>query len=336
VFGEGMINLFVYDKKVKKLVKTANLKNLNKFVGKNGYIIWLDLQDPKEADYKVLENAFGFHPLSIEDCKNFTPIPKIDEFDEYLFLIFHRVVYDKEKEDIAVKEMDFFLGKNYLVSLHEGPSSSIDKMRDKVNSRSSFMSYGADIIIHGIIDLFTEKYIPIINYITEEIEKIEDKVIAKKTGKAMQKIVKMKRNVSEFKRSIMPQRDIISKLAHRKFRFISEKAEMYYMDILDNIVWVHANLESNREMLANIFDAHLSMSSNRMNETSNRMNRIMQRLTIVATIFMPLTFITGIYGMNFKNMPELNWQWGYFVSLAIMLVVGMWMFLYFRKKNLLE
>lgn len=331
-----MITLFVYDKKKKDLVKTANLKNLNKYISKDGYILWLDLENPSNADYKILETVFGFHPLSVEDCRSFTPIPKIDEFDDYIFLIFHRVVYDKAKEDIAVKEMDFFLGKNYLVSLHDGSSSSIDKLKDKINSRSRFMNHGADIILHGIIDLFTEKYIPIINYMTEEIEKTEDKVIAKKVTRVMQKIVKLKRNVSEFKRSILPQRDIISKLAHRKFKFISEKSEMYYMDILDNIIWVHANLESNREMLTSIFDAHLSMSSYRMNETSNRMNKIIQRLTIIATIFMPLTFITGVYGMNFKNMPELVWQWGYFASLGLMLGVGLGMYFYFRKKNLFE
>ncbi|MBW2983590.1 magnesium/cobalt transporter CorA [Candidatus Woesearchaeota archaeon] len=331
-----MITLFVYDKKKKGLVKNANLKNLNKFISKKGYLVWVDFQEPTDADYKILENVFGFHPLSIEDCKSVTPIPKIDEFDNYIFLIFHRVVYDKEKEDIAVKEMDFFLGKNYLVSLHEGPSSSISKLKDKINSRPVFMGYGADVIMHGIIDLFTEKYIPIVNYMTGEIERIEDKVIAKRTARTMQKIVKLKRNVSEFKRSILPQRDIISKLAHRKFKFISERSEMYYMDILDNIVWVHANLESNREMLTSIFDAHLSISSNKMNETSNNMNKIMQRLTIVATIFMPLTFVTGIYGMNFRNMPELTWQFGYFGSLGLMLVIGLGMFFYFRKKQLLE
>jgi magnesium transporter len=331
-----MITLFVYDKKKKELVKTATLKNISRYISKNGYIIWVDLQDPSSADYKILETVFGFHPLSIEDCKNFTPIPKIDEFDDYILLIFHRVVYDKEKEDISAKEMDFFLGKNYLVSLHEGSSASINKLKDKINSRSSFMGHGADLILHGIIDLFTEKYIPIINYMTEEIERIEDRIIAKRTARTMQKIVKLKRNVSEFKRSIMPQRDIISRLAHRKFRFISDKSEMYYMDILDNIVWVHANLESNREMLTNIFDAHLSISSNKMNETSNNMNRIMQRLTIVATIFMPLTFITGIYGMNFKNMPELTWEMGYYGSLGLMLVVGLGMFFYFRKRQLFE
>ena len=329
-----MISLFVYNKKKRDLVKNVNLKGLNKYICKDGYLIWVDLQDPTDADYKLLETLFGFHPLSIEDCKNFTPIPKIDEFDEYIFLIFHRVVYNKEKEDIAVKEMDFFLGKNYLVSLHEGASSSIDKMKDKINSRPSFMGRGSDITLHGIIDLFTEKYIPIINYMTEEIERTEDKVIAKSTGKIMQKIVKLKRNVSEFKRSIMPQRDIVGRLAHRKFRYISEKSEMYYMDILDNIIWVHANLESNREMLTSIFDAYLSISSNRMNENSNVMNKIMQRLTIIATIFMPLTFITGIYGMNFRNMPELTWQFGYFGSLGIMCVVGFGMYFYFRKKNL--
>ncbi|MBW2980380.1 magnesium/cobalt transporter CorA [Candidatus Woesearchaeota archaeon] len=331
-----MVAVFVYDAKKRGLLKVTNVKDVNKYISKKDYFIWVDFQDPSNADYKVLETVFGFHPLSIEDCKSFTPIPKIDEFDDYVFLIFHRVVYDKVKEDIAAKQIDFFLGKNYLVSLHEGTSSSIDKMQEKISSRPSFMVAGADVIMHGIIDLFTEKYIPIINYMTEEIERIEDKVIARRTAKIMQKIVKLKRNVSEFKRSILPQRDIIGRLAHRKFKFISEKAEMYYMDILDNIVWVHANLESNREMLTSIFDAYLSISSNNMNETSNRMNMIMQRLTIIATIFMPLTFVTGVYGMNFRNMPELTWEMGYFGSLGLMLVIGLGMFFYFRKKQLLE
>jgi len=327
-----MIKGYRYNSNRRELIKLKGISNIAKFIEKKNHKVWVDLENPSDKDYEKLKEMFGFHPLTIEDCKLEITLPKIDEYDDYLFLVFHRIVHSREKGEIAVREMDFFLGKNYLVSVHKEKSSSINNMEKKIEARPRFMERGSDFLMHGIIDMFIDKYLPIIEEWSDEIEDVEDMIIARKITKTMQKIINMKRNIVDFKKSITPQRDIIAKLSRREFRFISEKAAKYYMDVYDNLMWAYTNLESNRDLLTSAFEAYLSVISNKANESSNRMNKIMQRLTIIATIFMPLTFITGVYGMNFKFMPELAWRFGYFFSLGVMILIAVVMLTYFRKK----
>ncbi len=329
-----MITVLVYEKKKKALLKNIKITELDGYIHNKSYVVWADVQDPSNDDYETLKQVFKFKSQTIDEFKASIPVPKIDEFEDYVFITFHRVVYDEKKEDMAVKEIDFCVSKNYLVSLHEGSSTSIKKMIDKIYTRPSVMDLGADVIMYSIMETLTEKYILLGNYLSNEIEKIEDKVISKKTTKGiMQKIMKLKRTISEFKRSILPQREIISRLARREYSFISERAGIYCIDILENLAWLHANLESDREIITSIFDASISLTSNKMNEASTKLNKTMQRLTIIATIFMPLTFITGIYGMNFQHMPELEWDVGYFVALGIMITIAFMMIAYFKRKR---
>ena len=152
----------------------------------------------------------------------------------------------------------------------------------------------------------------------------------------MQRIVALKRNILAFKRSITPQRDVIGELAHADSKFISKRASRYYMDVYDNLMWVYTSLDSNRDLLNSAFDAFSSTILNKEIETSNRLNKIMQRLTVVSTIFLPLTFIASVYGMNFKNMPELGWEYGYFIVLLILLAIAVVMIIYFKRKGWFE
>jgi magnesium transporter len=320
------MNALVLDLKKKKLVESNSFKKLKKFISRKEFIVWVDLT-PKEKELKELQETFGFHALEIEDCKKFTALPKMDEFEDHLFLIFHRVFYDFETHHLSVKEVNFFLGKNYLVSVHQESLEKIKEMKKKIKANPLLMKSGPDLVMHEILDLFIDDYLPIIDHWDEVIEKLEEKIIEGQTKGMLKKITRIKRNIAHFKKSISPQRDILNKLIRRDSRFISEKAVIYYRDIYDHLMRAYNSLEANRDLITSVFEAYLSM-------ISNEMNKIMQRLTIVATIFMPLTLIAGIYGMNFHYMPELSWEYGYFAVLLGMVFVGTGMWIYFSRKRM--
>ncbi|MFH1424317.1 MAG: magnesium/cobalt transporter CorA [archaeon] len=319
-----MISSFFYDgKTMHKDIPSSKFKN---YLRRKKGVLWVDLEMPTPQELKILSDTFNFHPLSIEDCSKFTEMPKVDEYDDYILLVFHRVTFDFKKEELQTKEMDIFLGDNFLVTVHNEESQSIENMKSRVTTKPQTLLQGPDIIMHGIIDYSIDRYIPVLDKWDEVIEDLEEKILRGETEGIMEEIMHLRRHLVEFKKSIGPQKEVINKLARRDYPYISERGSMYMKDVYDHIQSSYTELESYREMLANAFEAYLSV-------LSNRMNTVIHRLTLIATIFMPLTFITGLYGMNFVNMPELSWQYGYFFSLAIMTTVGVVMVLYLKKKE---
>lgn len=319
-----MISSFFYDgKELKKDLPTSKYKH---HLSRKGGILWVDLYNPTPEELSILEKIFKFHPLAVEDCSKLVELPKVDEFDDYIFIVFHRIFFDFKKEELDMKELDVFLGDNFLVTVHNDPSASVDSMRQRVKIKPQLMQLGPDILMHGILDYAIDKYIPLLEKWDDIIEDLEDRIVAGQTKDIMEEIVHLKRNLLEFKKSIGPQRDILNKLSRRDYPFISDKASIYLKDVYDHIQGSYSELETYRELLSNAFEAYLSV-------LSNRMNVVIHRLTIIATIFMPLTFITGIYGMNFINMPEVSWQYGYIFALGLMVFVALLMVVFLKKKE---
>jgi magnesium transporter len=195
------------------------------------------------------------------------------------------------------------------------------------------MAQGPDFLLHGNIDYFIDQYMPIIDLWDDELTEIEEEIIKGKSRNAMRKLLTLKRNIITFKKSIGPQRDFIDKLTRNTMPFISKKAAAYFKDISDHIHRAYISLEATRDIATTIFDAYVSMISNRLAESSNKLNSVMHRLTLIATIFMPLTFITSLYGMNFHYMPELYWKWGYYAVLAVIILTVIIMLSYFKKNK---
>lgn len=295
-------------------------------------ILWVDIHKPDDKELKILSDVFNFHPLAIDDCSHYTDLPKIDEFEDHVFIVIHSVLYDKELSEIKKPELDIFLSRNYVVTVHEEELKTININLDKVRKNPGMLTKGADFLLYNIIDVSVDNYMSLLDYWDDRIEDLEDKVLGGKIDDAMPKIIDMKRNIIDLRRSITPQRDVINKLARRDSQLISAKNVVYFRDIYDHIARIHELLEADRDLIAGTFEIYLSAVSNRMNE-------IMKRLTIVATIFMPLTLIAGVYGMNFNpaasrwNMPELNWEYGYVFVVGLMIAITLGMMVYFKRKK---
>lgn len=310
----------------KKLEKNPSLSSLKKMARSSRNIVWIDLQDAAEEEYAFLRDAFDLHPLTIDDCKQDLELPKMEVFDRYIFVGFHKINYDPNKREIEMIEIDTMVGKNFIITVHVGDRPSIANLRGRIESNPKLMARGPDFILHNLIDYTTDQYLPMLDSWDVEIEKLEDEIIQGKTRGAIEKLVDFRRRVSEMKRSIAPQRYVVNNLSRAENPFVSSKVSVYFRDVYDHITKAYGILESQRDLISSAFQAYSSTSSNQMNE-------VMKTLTLVATVMLPLTLIAGIYGMNFQNMPELMHPLGYFTVLAVMLLVGIGMIAYFKKKG---
>jgi len=310
----------------KKLVKNPSIASLKKLAKSAKNMVWIDLQDATEKEYEFIKSTFDLHPLSIEDCKQDLELPKTEQFDNYIFVGFHKVDYDPKSREIELAEMDTILGKNFLITIHKDERPSVVVLRNKMESNHILMTKGVDFLLHSLIDYNTDQYLPMLDSWDIEIETLEDEIIQGKTVGAVEKLVDFRRRVSEMKRSIAPQRYVINTLSRGDLPFVSSKVAVYFRDIYDHISKAYGILESQRDLIGSAFQAYSS-------HTSNQMNEIMKTLTLVATIMLPLTLIAGIYGMNFQNMPELRHPLAYFITLLGMLIIGIGMISYFKKKG---
>lgn len=322
--------------KGEKLVKGMPTGRFKSFLRGRKNILWLDIKDPAEEEFGLLSEVFDFHPLSIEDARKPQALPKIEEFRKYVLVVFHGISYNPKMGRIESKEIDIFMGRNFIVSVHSNSSNDIEEVMRDMEKKFHIMARGPDIILHRIIDYLIDRCFPLLAYFDREIDELEGMIIAGRAGKTQEIIRKMmtlKRHILKVKQSIEPQRLVINRLTREETPFISERGSIYFRDVYDHIMRFYMELETYRDIIASTFEAYVSVVSNRMAEASNRMNEVMKTLTVIATIFMPLTFIVGLYGMNFRFMPELSWQYGYYAVLAAIAVIAILMYIFFRRKG---
>jgi len=223
-------------------------------------------------------------------------------------------------------ELDIFCGKHFIVTVHLSPVKAITACQEKYERNPSLIRRSADFFLHSIIDVLIDSYFPILDYWDDRIDQVEDDILGEEGEDILTEMILIKRNILALRRSLAPQRDVINRLARREFPLISPQASIYFRDVSDHMMRIYNTLESYRDLVSSLFEVHISM-------ISNKMNSIMQRLTIIATIFMPLTFIVGVYGMNFRYMPELRWKVGYLVVWTVMIILGVGMYVYFKRKD---
>ena len=286
-------------------------------------LLWVDITDTTDEEGKFLERIFKFHPLAIEDSIS-TELhhPKIDDFGKYLFLIVHGVNYTAESDIVDTAELAIFLGSHFVVSNHRLPLYSIDAVRQLVERDGRLMSRGADFLTHSIIDTLVDNVLPTIDKMNDAAEDIDDEVIRNPRQSTLEAILKLKRSAIQIHRVMAPQRDVLNRLSRGDYILIREDTRIFYRDIYDHVARIEDLNQTVRDMTDNAVATYLSSVANRQNE-------VMKLLSIVAAIFLPLTLLAGIYGMNFENMPELKWPWGYFAVLGIIgtaILVVIWRF----------
>lgn len=289
-------------------------------------LIWIDVQGTDAKDLEILSKNFQFHQLAIDDCLSPMHHPKIDEFEDHLFLIFRSVDCDVEKHRLRTAKLACFLGENFLVTFHRQKMNSVEAIRSRCQKDQRFGQRGPDFILHGILDVMVDLYFPEIEEIEKAAEALQDEVLTKARKETLQEILNLKRDVLHLRRFANPQREVLNRLSRPDYRYIRQANAIYFRDIFDHTFRISDAIDNQREMLTSLMESYLSMVSNRLNE-------VMKVLTMITTIMMPLTFIAGIYGMNFQVMPELEWVYGYPFALLLMLVTALGMYWWFRRKQ---
>jgi magnesium transporter len=280
---------------------------------------WVDFDAPTEEEQLLLKSFFHFHPLAIEDCLHRLQRPKLDYYEGYDFFVFHKM----NPTTLAAEEIDIFLGQNFLVSFHYLPSIELEMVRQKLHSEQPDADKGSKYVFYQIVDKIVDEYFPIIYKIEDSLNELE---IMEADENLIEEVYDIRSQLLKLRRTVFPMRELVYRILNSERLIIPKDDRVYFMDVYDHLLKLSEIIESNREMTADIRDSYISINS-------NRMNAIMKTLTVMTSVFIPLTFIASIYGMNFNYMPELSYRWGYFGVLIVMTIVGTSMIIWLWRKG---
>lgn len=286
---------------------------------------WVDFNEPTDEEIKHLSETFQFHPLAIEDCINNTlQRPKLDYYDKYTFFITH-IVREEEKK-IIKEELDFFVGENFIVTFHLFPTIEVSQVLARLANQKNLEKFTSTHVFYEILDNIVDNYFPIIYKIEDKLDEIEDNTLNKPMNNLLKELFDTRYMLLNLTHTVNPMRDLLYRMLNSQHLKNIIKRKEYYSDIYDHLLKLSEMLMANREITADIRDNYLSLNS-------HQTNNVMKVLTIMTSIFAPLTLIAGIFGMNFTNMPELEWKYGYPYSLGLMAIIGLSMFYWFKKKR---
>ncbi|MFB2770309.1 magnesium/cobalt transporter CorA [Pelatocladus sp. BLCC-F211] len=301
-------------------------------------VTWVDVRGLGSEDIlQRLGQVFELHPLVLEDVVNVPERPKVEDYEDQLVIIARMVIPKKKSHGFHSEQVSFVLGKHYLLTVQEEPKRDcFEPVRSRIfKNKGIICKSGPDYLTYALLDAIIDGFFPVLEKYGERIEDLEDEVIAQPTPKTLRKIYKVKRELLQLRRAIWPQRNALHRLIQDDSEMISHEVRMYLRDCYDHAVQVIDMVETYRELASGLMDVYLSAVSNRMNE-------IMKLLTVISVIFIPLTFIAGVYGMNFNtekspyNMPELNWYWGYPACLLVMALIAFILLYIFWRRGWLE
>lgn len=289
-------------------------------------ILWLDLLKPTEQDFAIIAEKFQLHPLAIEDATVEHQRPKVEEYEHFDFVVFYAVNMNGEKGDIDTCEIDMFLGSDYLITTHQEPAQELDEAEQRWTRNAKQMEWGIGILLYSLLDSIVDHYFPVVDELVERAEALEDRLFEGHTRerKFAQELLSLRKQFLTLRRVAAPERDVLNVLTNRDNPIFDEHASIYFRDVYDHITRLADTVDLYRDQLSTTMDANLSI-------VSNDLNKVMRTLTSASIILMADSLIAGIYGMNFVNIPELHWSFGYFYCLALMLVVSLLLVAVFRR-----
>ena len=319
-----MVSIFIHRNGHSEQVKSIDRVWLNPA---SSTMLWVDLAAPSIPELLILSETFAFHPLAVEDARAELHYPKIEAYDGYLYAILHGIALDKKTEGFATHDIDFFIGPTYLVTVHNGASRSISELRDNAVRNARILGEGPVALFHRIVDALVDHYRPEVQKLEDQLDELEEAVFAHPRQEVMRAILAEKRRVAGLRRIITPQRDVIARLARREFVDISTDMAFRFRDVSDHLQRLSDDATMFQDRITGILDAYLT-------NVSNRLNEVMKVLTLVATVFMPLTLVSGIFGMN-VHLPQFPGGdgvqfWWLFAAMAVIVIV---MLMYFRRKH---
>jgi magnesium transporter len=291
-------------------------------------VTWINVDGIHQVDViEKIGKYFDLHPLILEDIVYTDQRPKMEDFGNYIFIVLKMLDYDEKRGEVKAEQVSLLLGSNFVVSFQEEEGDIFNPIRERIrNGKGRIRKMKADYLAYSLLDAIVDHYFMILEKLGERIENLEDKLVADPRRETLAQIHLLRREMIFIRKSVWPLREIISGLERGESSLIHKTTGIYLKDVYDHTIQVMDGVETFRDMLAGMIETYLSSISNKMNE-------VMKVLTIIATIFIPLTFLAGIYGMNFKFMPGLEWRWGYLVAWLIMIAIAAFMLAYFRRKR---
>jgi magnesium transporter len=287
--------------------------------------LWFHFDTPNEDELRFLAENLKIHHLTLEDIVNQNQRPKIEPFEEYVYLAIHPL-QRKEKWKIEPSELDLLLGHGWIVSVHYGPLLGIIENSQLHERIRLALGRGADFFLYTLVDLVVDGYFPILDDIEDEVDSLEERLLLRTRRVDMNALLALKRSLVHVRRAVTPQREVLNQLTRHDFPFVRPENLVYFRDVYDHLIRITEELDSLRDILSSVLEIHLA-------STSNQLNITMKRLTAWGTIFVVITAIAGIYGMNFKFMPELEWRYGYFAVLALMALISLGLYFYFKRRG---
>jgi magnesium transporter len=314
----------------------ATKEDILRLLKKDDTLIWLDVEDPTQDEIAHLTDAFAVHPLAIEDIHKAHQRPKIDVYEDFYFLVFYDVDYIDEVDRIDEHELSVVIGKNYLLTFHREPIEEIEEVAARFRRNSQEIERGIGVLLYSLLDTIVDHYFPVIDQIGERIEELEAAVVEHQGGNPssrMADIFSLKRELIHLRRQIAPERDAMAVLARRELPIVSVATGVYFQDLYEHVLRVTDAVDVYRDLLSGVLDSYLSVNSNNLAVAANDLNDIMKKLTSYSIILMGMALVTGIYGMNFDNMPELHLSFGYPAALAVMVLVGLGLGFLFKRQD---
>ena len=321
-----MVHSFVFAEG-KLVERDMDLSTVPMLLKDEGVHVWIDMQDPTpEESKRVLEGIFQFHPLAIEDCLAPSQLPKVEEYDGYLFMVIHAVDFNRKDEHFRTEELNLFLGKNFLVTWHRENLKSIQAALDRCG-KTTQSARGSDRVAHSILDALVDSYLPVLHEFGDDVNEVEALVLEGDSNPTtMNRVVQLKKEVIYLCQIIRPQRDVLGRIARGEFKLIRTQLLPYYRDVCDHLGRYNEMAETSRDSLNGTMQLYLSMSTKQTSE-------VMKVLTLITVISTPMSVVSSWYGMNFKDMPEINSPHGYYVAVLLTLFATFACFIYFRRKR---
>ena len=291
-------------------------------------VTWINVDDVQVSG--VLEafgNALGFHPLMLEDILHTDQRPKYEDYGDYIFLVLKMLDFDAAKNEIVIEQLSLVLGENYIISFQERPGDMFDALRDRIRKNASRIRKSrSDYTAYALMDSVVDRYFDVLEKVGEKIEALEVLLAKNPKPDTLRSIHKLRQELIFLRKSVWPLRDVVASMQRAESPLIHESTELFLRDLHDHVIRVTDSIDTYRDMLSSMQDVYLSSISNRTNE-------IMKVLTLFSSIFLPLTFIVGVFGMNFRNFPELDWPYGLQATMVLMMLVGVGMYLFFKFKK---
>ena len=326
------MEIFAYKKGSGELREDVQKSELPSLLSDPESLIWVDLDVRDKGELKQAEriysDVFEFHHLTMEDCREERNQPKVEEFSDYLFFIVHGIKPQSKSSNFVTKELDGYLGNNFVVTNRNESFRSIDEVKQHIRNVPTILDRGAAFLLHQILDRLVDNYMPIVDDYDTAINELEDRVYLMESSEneILEEIMDLRRSVARLKRISTRQLDVLYRISHGEFPQIPETILPFYRDVHDHLLRISDMAESYRDLVSGLFEIHFSV-------TASKTNDVMKFLALISATMLPLTLLSGIYGMNFENMPFLHTDYGYFITLGLMVFIVVCLLFYFWRKG---